>query len=508
MKEKTQRHLIVAMLSMMVLSPLALWAADGEAEFRSLFNGKDLSGWDGNPKFWSVRDGTITGQTTPDNPTQGNTFLIWRLGTVEDFELHVSYRIVGGNSGIQYRSRDLGNWVVGGYQADFEAGKIYSGILYDEKGRGILAKRGEKTTVDASGKVQVTGSVGDSDQLQAAIKNEGWNDYVVIAKGNHLIHKINGHVTVDVTDDQVEKRPSSGILALQLHAGPPMLVQFKDIRMKRIKPEGVKRIVLVAGTPSHNPGDHEFNAGVLILKKCLEGLPGIQIGVYFNGWPMDPTAFDEADTLMLYMDGGPNHPLIKEDHLRVMGDLMKKGVGLICAHYAVEVPQDKGGKELLSWIGGYYEHGFSTNPHWEADFTSLPTHPITRGVKPFKAKDEWYFNMRFRPGMKGVVPILVAKPSDETRQGTTAAPRGPYSHIVAASGRDEIVMWAVERPDGGRGVGFTGGHAHANWGNDNYRKIILNALFWTAKKEVPADGVSTKVSEEELKQNLDPKPQK
>ena len=203
---------------------------------------------------------------------KGNTFLIWRLGTVEDFELHLSYRIVGGNSGIQYRSKDLGNWVVGGYQADFEAGKVFSGILYDEKGRGILAKRGEKTTVDASGKVQVTGSVGDSDQLQAAIKNEGWNDYVVIAIGNHLIHKINGHVTVDVTDDQVEKRVASGILALQLHAGPPMLVQFKDIQMKRIKPEGVKRIVLVAGTPSHAPGDHEFNAGVLILKNCLAGL--------------------------------------------------------------------------------------------------------------------------------------------------------------------------------------------------------------------------------------------
>ncbi len=508
MKVKMQLEMIAILLCVLFMSPVGLRAASDGAGYRSLFNGKDLLGWDGNPKFWSVRDGTIAGQTTAENPTQGNTFLIWRLGTVEDFELHLSYRIVGGNSGIQYRSRDLGNWVVGGYQADFEAGKVYSGILYDEKGRGILAKRGEKTTVDTSGKVQVTGSVGDSDQLQAAIKNEGWNDYVVIAIGNHLIHKINGHVTVDVTDDQVEKRVASGILALQLHAGPPMLVQFKDIQMKRIKPEGVKRIVLVAGTPSHAPGDHEFNAGVLILKNCLAVLPGIQIGAYLNGWPLDPTAFDEADSIMLYMDGGANHPLLKEDHLRVMGDLMRQGVGLICAHYAVEVPKDKAGAELLNWIGGYYEHGFSTNPHWLANFTNLPTHPITRGVKPFEAKDEWYFNMRFRPEMKGVVPILVAKPSDETRQGATAAPRGPYAHIVAANGRDEIVMWATERADGGRGVGFTGGHAHANWGNDNYRKIILNALFWTARKEVPADGVSSKVSDDELKQNLDPKPQK
>ena len=232
-----------------------------------MFNGKDLSGWDGNPKFWSMKDGLVTGQTTADNPTQGNTFLIWRDATVEDFELRLSYRIVGGNSGIQYRSKDLGNWVAGGYQADFEAGKMFSGILYEEKGRGILAKRGEKTVVGTDGKPQVVASVGNSDEIQAAIKNEDWNDYVVVAQGNHLVHKINGRVTSEVTDEQPEKRASSGILALQLHAGPPMLVQFKNVQLKRLKPEGKKRIVLVAGTPSHAAGDHEFNAGSLLLEE-------------------------------------------------------------------------------------------------------------------------------------------------------------------------------------------------------------------------------------------------
>ena len=144
MKVKKQIQIITLLSCVLAISPVGLWAASNGAGYRSLFNGKDLSGWDGNPKFWSVKDGTITGQTTAENPAQGNTFLIWRLGTVEDFELHLSYRIVGGNSGIQYRSKDLGNWVVGGYQADFEAGKVFSGILYDEKGRGILAKRGAK----------------------------------------------------------------------------------------------------------------------------------------------------------------------------------------------------------------------------------------------------------------------------------------------------------------------------------------------------------------------------
>ncbi len=493
------------LLLIALLSTTPGFAAE-DPGFKSLFSGTDLSGWDGNPKFWSVKDGVITGQTTVENPTQGNTFLIWRNGTVEDFELRLSYRIVGGNSGIQYRSKDLGNWVAGGYQADFEAGKMFSGIVYEEKGRGILAKRGEKAVVGADGKPKVVGSVGNSDEIQAAIKNEDWNDYVVTALDNHLIHKINGRVTADLTDDQPDKRSSSGILALQLHAGPPMLVQFRNVQLKRLKPAGKKRIALVAGTPSHAAGDHEFNAGSLLLKKCLDALPGVQASIYLNGWPKDPTAFDGADTVLLYMDGGARHPVIQENHLQEMAELMKQGVGLVCAHYAVEVLKDKGGPEFLQWIGGYYETGFSTNPHWDATFKSLPKHPITRGVKPFTIRDEWYYNMRFRPGMKGVVPILVAKPSDEDRQGKTSSPRGAYPHIVAASGRAETLMWAVERPDKGRGVGFTGGHTHKNWGDDNFRRLVLNALLWTARMEVPAEGVASEVSAEELTKNLDPKP--
>jgi type 1 glutamine amidotransferase len=482
-------------------------AADNEAGFKNLFNGKDLSGWEGAPNLWSAKEGTITGQTTAESPLKQNTFLIWRGGTVDDFELHFSYRIYGGNSGVQYRSKDLGNWVVGGYQADLEAGTKYTGILYEERGRGILAERGQKTVIDSSGKVNVIGSLGSSEEIQAAIKNEDWNDYVVIAQGNHFIHRINGRTTVDVTDEQVEKEAKSGILALQLHAGEPMRIQFRNILLKPLK-QTTKKIALVAGKPSHGPGAHEFNAGVLLLKKCLDQVPGIQATAYHNGWPTTPGAFDNADSILFYMDGGDNHPIIQADHLKIVGDLMKKGVGLACVHYAVEVPKDRGGPEFLNWIGGYYETKFSTNPVWEADIKSLPNHPITRGVMPFRVKDEWYFNIRFRSNMEGITPILVAKPSDETRKGTSSSPRGPYSHIVAAAGRDEVLAWVVERPDGGRGFGFTGAHYHMNWGNKDFRKLVLNALLWTAKMEVPVDGINSTVTEEELRMNLDPKPAK
>ena len=214
-----------------------------ERGFHAIFNGKDLSGWEGNPKLWSVKDGAITGQTTADNPAKGNTFLIWTNGTVGDFQLRCSFRLVPGdskgfaNSGIQYRSRvlDPTNWVVGGYQADMEAGPNYTGILYEERFRGIMALRGEKVVWTPDDKKQVVGSVGVAAEIEGALKKDGWNDYVIIAKGNHLQQFINGRQTVDVTDDCEAKRAMSGVLALQLHAGPPMMAQFKDIRLKALK---------------------------------------------------------------------------------------------------------------------------------------------------------------------------------------------------------------------------------------------------------------------------------
>lgn len=204
-----------------------------------LFDGKTLSGWSGLPELWSVRDGCITGETHASAPLKNNTFLVWTNGVVDNFELRLKYRILNGNSGIQYRSQlvDPEKFIVGGYQADLEAGKTYSGILYEERGRGILAQRGQRTVireVNGATKVDVVGSVGASAEIQAGIRDGDWNDYLVIANGNHLMHFINGRMTADVVDEQPAKAAKSGILALQIHVGPPMLVQFRDLTLRRI----------------------------------------------------------------------------------------------------------------------------------------------------------------------------------------------------------------------------------------------------------------------------------
>jgi hypothetical protein len=214
-----------------------------EPGFKSIFNGKDLTGWDGNRTLWSVKDDAITGQTTPEHPAKVNTFLVWTNGTVGDFELRCSFKLVPNNaegfanSGIQYRSKvlDPANWVIGGYQADMEAGPNYTGILYEERmPRQVMALRGEKVVWGHDCKKQVTGSIGTAEDIERSVKKGDWNQYVIIAQGNHLQQFINGKPTVDVTDGCESLRATNGVLALQLHVGPPFTVQFKDIRLKKL----------------------------------------------------------------------------------------------------------------------------------------------------------------------------------------------------------------------------------------------------------------------------------
>ena len=256
---------IIRCATLLVIATLALQQAtfavvpDPSAGWKSLFNGKDLSGWDGDMRLWSVKDGVIHGETTPEKPARGNTFLIYRDGKLKDFELKLKFRLRNGNSGVQYRIKEVDKWVVSGYQAEVEGTPGKVGFLYHEKGRGRLVSVGDSMVIDETGKKEVIGNISDVDELKKSgyYKEKDWNEYHIIAEGNHLKHYLNGYQTMELIDndritnpnDPADRKGSAreGILALQIHQGPPMVVQFKDIRIKNLEPKYGDAVLLFNG---------------------------------------------------------------------------------------------------------------------------------------------------------------------------------------------------------------------------------------------------------------------
>lgn len=492
------------------------FCAQAQDGFVSLFDGKTLEGWEGDERLWRVEDGCIVGETTAENNIKSNSFLIWRNGTVGDFELKVEYMMRNGNSGIQYRSFEVENapFGIGGYQADIDEAGKWTGLNYGERYGGLLAKRGEKAIVDGpKHKAASAEQFADPAELIKKVDLKGWNEYHIIAKGNKLVQKINGQVMSELTDNSPLAR-STGLLAFQLHTGPAMKIQFKNIRYKPMtlkskvlfkseNPE--KRVVFVAGPPSHGYGAHEHNAGSLLLARLLnQAMPNIETVVHKNGWPEDPQAFDGADAIVMYCDGGARHMVLP--HIDQVNKLIANGVGLSAIHYGVEPTTELGNKEFIQWLGGCFETHWSVNPHWDANFAELPDHPAANGVKPFTIRDEWYFHMRFREGMQGVNPILSAKAPKETMSRPDGRHSGnPDVRKSVGAGEPQHVAWASDRKDGGRGFGFTGGHFHKNWAHDDFRKTVLNAIAWTAKVDVPEEGIHTSTpSEMDMEANIDP----
>ncbi len=270
-----------------------------------------------------------------------------------------------------------------------------------------------------------------------------------------------------------------------------------------------KKVVFIAGRPSHSPGEHEHRAGCMLLADHLNksGLP-VEAVVVTNGWPADESVFEGMDALVIYADGGGGHPAIP--HLAKLRKWAEEGIGIGCIHYGVEVPEGEPGQTFLDLIGGYFEMNWSVNPHWDASF-KLGDHPITRGIDDFEIRDEWYYHMRFREDMEGVTPILTDLPPEDS----LSRPDGGHSgnpHVreaVLERKEPQHVMWAFDRPEafgGGRGFGFTGGHFHRNWKHDDHRGVVLNAIAWIAGLEVPKEGVPTKTpTEREMRANLDDK---
>jgi type 1 glutamine amidotransferase len=265
-------------------------------------------------------------------------------------------------------------------------------------------------------------------------------------------------------------------------------------------PMAKKKIVFLPGPQSHGWTGHAYTADCKLLAAILnENAPAVQAVVLEGGWPKDLQALDGAAAIVIACDG--NGLLGSPSHWKALDEIAKKGVGIAFLHYALD-PGKEFGKYLLPWIGGYYEQSWSVNPSWQAEFKALPNHPITRGVQPFQVSDEWYYHMRFTEGLTGVTPILSAVPPDSTRKG----PDGPHSgnaEVRARMGMAEHVAWAYERPGGGRGFGCTGGHTHWVYAQNDFRKLILNAMCWIAGVEVPPAGVPTPTpTVEQMEANL------
>ena len=264
------------------------------------------------------------------------------------------------------------------------------------------------------------------------------------------------------------------------------------------------KVVFISGKPSHGRLAHEHRAGNMILAKGLNesGLPIEAVVVPHYGYPKDESILNGADTIVVFCTGHGGHVL--NPKLKQFDALMKKGIGVVMIHWATEAIKGDPGNKFLEWMGGFCDLNWSVNPHWTPNFKAQK-HPIWNGVKPFSVNDEWYYHMRFVKDLKGVTPILTDVPLAKTLKRPDGARSGnPTVRKAVANGESQHVAWAYERPGGGRGFGFTGGHVHMNWQHDDNRKLMLNAILWTANVEIPKDGVPSKTpTQEEMHSNLD-----
>src|SRR5216117_511093 len=268
----------------------------------------------------------------------------------------------------------------------------------------------------------------------------------------------------------------------------PFVLLFCFCSFFSLAADNPKKLVLIAGPITGHPKEaHEYEKNVILLKQLLDTSPDLEgkvrVEAHFYGWPKDPSALDDADTIFLTSDGTDrdeqNHPLYVGDHLQVIERQMKRGCGLVFFHWSTFNPV-RVHDRVTEWVGGYFDYQTGTAPnHWYSAIQTWnaeskparPDHPVLRGVKPFTTQEEYYYRLRFRDNDARLTPIVVTLPPKESN--------------------DFTVGWAIERPNGGRGFGFTGGHFYANWWNADFRKLILNAIVWTSKLDVPPDGVGS-----------------
>jgi hypothetical protein len=259
-----------------------------------------------------------------------------------------------------------------------------------------------------------------------------------------------------------------------------------------------KSVLLVAGPKSHGPGQHEHPAGCELLSKHLNA-SGLGITAEVSlGWPADAAKAAAADTLVIYSDGQGAHAA--KGHVPELRQRLNAGKGLVVLHYALE-PTDAAMAEFLDEaIGGHFQVNWSVNPIWKMKDPLIAEHPVTRGVRPFEAEEEFYYHIRFR---EGVTPLLRALPPADSLGADGPRSGNPDVRKELADQVPQTLAWAVENPGGARGFGFTGGHFHHNWANESFRKLVLNAIVWTAGADVPENGVTSTIAATPAYQTID-----
>jgi hypothetical protein len=282
-------------------------------------------------------------------------------------------------------------------------------------------------------------------------------------------------------------------LSLSLHA--ELTDEQKQVPLEVDAPDAsMTKIILLAGSVSNKPGQHEYFAGCSILAKCLKQTPGVWPVMVAEGWPKNEAIFKGAKAVVVYMDAGEKLAWLEPARWAKIRELMASSAGLVAMHQAVEVPAAQA-DEFKGWLGAVWQKDTGCRGHWDMSLVNNPAHATSAGVASFDApKDGWLYNLHFAD--QGVTPLLTGKVTDKAR--TTADAK-------AHAGRDEVIAWAYERPDGARSIGFTGADLHSSWHIGSQRRFVTNAILWTAKLDVPKDGAPIVCDEADFTSNMDRK---
>ncbi len=283
------------------------------------------------------------------------------------------------------------------------------------------------------------------------------------------------------------------IAVFSIHA--ELTTEQQQVPLEQIPTDAkAAKIVLIAGVPSNKPGQHEYFAGCALMFDWLKAVPGVAPVMAAEGWSKNEAVLDGARCVLLYMDGGDKHSFLEPARWAKMQSLAKAGTGFVLLHQGIDCKPERA-DDFKAMFGAAFLGDIGCRGHWDVDFTSIPTHPILNGVKPFPLlKDGWLYNLHFAD--QGVTHLLQCQMPDSSRKTDDAK---------AHSGRAETVAWSYERPDGGRSFGFTGCDLHANWVEANQRRLLLNGILWSAKLDVPASGVASETTPDQLAKNWDRK---